>query len=181
MADLELDLSGLDRTIGRLDSLADADFTPLMEEWERVLREETTEGLQAGIGCDGHALPTTWRERNPESQWMLSRKSRKPFRALGYLEAGDGPPLVPRTTWRFFSLMRTGSGRDGNGTWFAQMGWPGFTSDDGRYWIPGLHARPGADARYPQRDAISRPYPEAIVRAKQALQDYVRSLIRGKP
>jgi len=173
---MNIDLSGFDRLSQRITTFVDADYTPLMEEWERILHEENEAGLKRGEDCDGNPMPPTWRERHDESRWMRG-KGGKPFKALGKQEGGTGPPLLPRDTSRAVELAMTRSGRDGSAVWFAALGWPGFATNSG-LWIPSLHAHPDADARYPRRDIISRPRPAAIKRARKALRSYVRSLMR---
>lgn len=147
----------------RLAAVGNLNPRPLLEEWERILESDNRRRSRAGLDCNDLPLPPTVRE-------IEGRRS-----------LGTGPPLMPNYAGSrlvspgIVNVRHQVNERGG----FAELAWNAFDSRDGRS-ILGMHARPGAGARYPARDVISHPTPTAVRLARRALVLWARALIAGE-
>lgn len=175
---VQLDLSALERIRATLERAEGIDFTELMIEGARILQEDNERYLLEGLDCDGRAMPATWRERNPEGFWFTrgAGPGRKRVHVWGGREAGYGPPLLPHRE-QSRAIRNTQVGWTTAEPWAASLTWVGLDTDDGRA-ILGLHAHPGPGAPYPRRDVVSRPRPATVARFVEALDLFVRPLLR---
>jgi hypothetical protein len=154
--------SGLVRIRARLGRVANADYTPLMQEWRRILEEDNERGLIAGEDAFGRPMQTTQRE-------MGAAKSRR---------LGTGKPLAPnRSQSRAIKFTQTTYGKDAQG-WFALLRWVNFLDRKGRQILGHHKAGIPSKGGHIVRDVVSRPRPNAVRRAKEAARKFVRTLLR---
>lgn len=161
-----------------LDRAGKIDFTDLMVRGAQILQEDNERYLLEGLDSDGHAMPATWRERNPEGFWFTrgTGPGRKRVHVRGGQEAGHGPPLVPHRE-QSRAIRDTQVGWTTAEPWMSMLTWVGFDTDDGRA-VLGLHARPEPGAPYPRRDVVSHPRPATIARFVEAMDLFVRPFLR---
>jgi len=157
-------LEGLTKVRKRLEAIQQLDFSPLMVDGERILREDNTRRALAGLDCNDNPMPVTMREINT----AMSRRK------------GTGPPLAPnRRASREINpgVVQTASTR--SAPWLATLRWVGFDAKNGMP-ILGMHAYAvGSNHPYPRRDVISHPTPTAVAKFRAALRAFVRQQLRA--
>ncbi len=171
--------AGIDRLIPRLEMLGEIDFEPLMLEWETILREDNKQGAMEGL--DGYGIPLAAPTYRPDP----NVGTRKPINMTplannnltsSHYRSLDGAPLAPRgMESRIVENFFTRSGRDGQ-DWHAQGGWADVVSVSDVPFLP-FHFR--GERYLPQRD-LAHVRPRALEKAKQALRDFVRRLLRSE-
>jgi hypothetical protein len=164
----------LDQFIGQVNSLADADFEPLMLELELILREDNEQGALAGLDGFGMPLePVTYRPNpnkvKPTNYTILPNNNL----TSSWYRTLDGPPLAPRREEsRIVTQFRTGHYRE-PGAWVAIGAWEDVLSVQGIEFLP-FHFR--GEGNLPVRD-LAHVRPSAMRRAKEALHDFAVALI----
>jgi hypothetical protein len=180
MASSTVNTEGINRLIGRLRALDEIDFEPLMLEWRKILEEDNEEG--ARLGLDGYGVPLDAVTYRPDPK----AGTRKPINydiqnnnnlTSSHYRTLDGPPLAPRGMQsRIVTNFRTAHQRDGK-DWHALGAWEDVLSVQGIPFL-GFHFR--GEGNLPVRD-LAHVRPGALARARQALVDFVRSILGRQP
>lgn len=170
-----LSTAGFDRLSAKLKALGELDYAPLAEVWGSIIEVGNKEGVLAGL--DGYAKPLVlgYRNKNAESRWARNPVNGKPYKMLGYVEGGDGPPLAPH--WeasRVIANFETGWTWEGAGTvkqrWIVIGAWENvFTTKGGVQFLP-FHFR--GEGRLPRRD-LAHIRPNELKAARAALRAFV--------
>lgn len=178
--------TGLVNLERKLDRMANPDFAPLMEQWEKVIVEDNRQGVLSGLDKDGRPLaPVTYRggiakptRRRRNARFGTTAGTFKPGSG-GNLSPSEyrtltGPPLAPRREEsRVITNLVTRSGRTGT-TWHAEAAWADVVSEDG---IPFLDAH--FEGRKQKRRDLRGVRPWGIAEARRLLRAYVRRLWRS--
>ena len=184
-----INLGGFDRWREVLAAILDADYYPLMEQWEVIMTVDNKRGILAGLDKDGNPVkPVTYRpkygqpKRTTPRQRNNVRGRRGTFAGFGVFAAGlhnnltyaeyvrlSGPPLAPRGA---FSRVVTNFGTDATQTgppWFVTGFW-----DD----VVDVKGRPFLDRAFAVRD-MRGVRPQGKDEARKAAVRYVKGLIRA--
>jgi hypothetical protein len=179
MVSTTVNTAGIDRLLGKLRSLEEIDFAPLMLEWETILREDNEEGAMKGL--DGYGVPLAEVTYRPDP----NVGTRKPINTTplpnnnltsSHYRSLDGPPLAPRGMQsRIVENFFTRSGRDGR-DWHTQGGWADVVSVSG---IPFLPFHFNGEGNLPVRD-LAHVRPSALKKAREALLAFVNRFLKGQ-
>jgi hypothetical protein len=157
----QLIMTGFAELDAKLKALVGVDFTPVMEEWEKILKESNRQYRLQGL--DGYGQPLA-----PLS--ALTIKYRRSAKGPADPKA---PPFIP--AWeksRAIASFRTAHGRDG-AAWYAVGAWEDVVSQSGVQFLP-FHFR--GEGRLPVRDLAHVP-DDAAAAAAQVLADFAEGLI----
>jgi hypothetical protein len=190
----------------KLDALVSPDLAPLMVSLTRIIAEDNRRGVLAGTDRDGRPMaPVTYRPIGKAKRVTAAQRNKadarlrtSPYAGFGAYAAGlhnnltraeyerlGGPPLAPRGySSRVITNLKVGWERLPTGVWKAYGYWDEVVSTRG---IPFLHAhfvgartgRRGATA-LPRRD-LRGVRPEGMARARKAIRNYVKDLVRASP
>lgn len=168
---VQLELDGLTRITQKVQGLASLDFTPLMEAWERVLRDDNRAGALAGLDARGVPLaPVRYRPKpGKKIVWTVLRNNNL---TTSHYRALDGPPLAPRReNSRIVTNFETSSSRLSEDSWVTAGYWADVLDVHDR---PFLRYHFKGSGRLPKRDLVG-VRPTAVKRARQALQSFMRA------
>jgi hypothetical protein len=193
------DYGAMMRLFGRL---ADPDPTPMLEEWEGIIRDDNRRGILAGQDKDGNPMvPVAYRPRGEPKKANKRQKNgagiRGIFSGLGPAAAGlhnnltsreyrklGGPPLAPRgpNSRVITNLVTDITTKPVGGIWAAFGYWDEVVSTRG---VPFLMAHftgaatgRGGRAKLPARD-LRGVRPWGRNQAVLAMQRWGRSLLAG--
>ena len=191
------------RLAGMLNRLADPDPTPLLEEWEDVIREDNRRGiLVTQTDCRGNPMvPVKYRPKGAPQRPTRAQQNRAGrrgvFAGLGPHAAGlnnnlttseykrlGGPPLAPRgpNSRVITNLVTVHSTAPVGGEWFAAGYWDEVVSMRGVMFLPahftGANTGRGGRTKLPVRD-LRGIRPQGRMEALKALKRWGRSLLKG--
>lgn len=196
-----VDLSGLDRLIGKMKRIENPDPTPLLVTWMKVIDDDNRKGVLAGLDKDGKRMPgVTYRPVGKAARANARQKNnakgrRGKFSGFGPAAAGlhnnlsgseyrklGGPPLAPRGAFsRVVTNLRTGYGREGPNQWVAYGLWFDVVSRSGTPFLgahfTGAKVGRGKGFKLPIRD-LRGVRPEGRIKARRAAVAWMSDMIR---
>lgn len=196
--------NGFSQLMSGLDSLASPDPTPLLEEWEGVIRRDNKRGILAGEDKDGNPLkPVKYRPVGAPSTQRVKKHQRNNagvrgvFAGLGPHAAGlnnnltsreyrflGGPPLAPRGTSSrvITNLVTAHTTAPVGGEWAAFGWWDEVVSTKGVPFLiahfEGLATGRGHKVKLPVRD-LRGVRPRGKQEALRALRKWGAALLKA--
>ena len=199
-----VDVSGLERLKKRFSKIANANATPLMVTWCKIIDEDNRKGVLAGLDKDGNPMravtyrPVTKKPpklTDAQRNNVARKKRRGKYAGFGANPAGvnnnltpaeyrllDGPPLAPRRAFsRVITNLLTRFGQTAKGSWEAIGYWNEIVSRKGvkflQYHFDGAPLARGK-GRLPKRD-LRGLRPEARDKARKSARAWMLDIIRS--
>lgn len=169
--------SALGRIEAHLRKLADLDYEPLMDSWEKILQADNRRGLMLGLDGEGKPMtPVAYRPKPVKSVDMTilphNNLTSSHYRVL------DGKPLIPRGLGsRAITNFRTAHAKLSDGSWAVVGAWEGIFDVKGRTFM-GHHFE--GRGHLPKRD-LRGVRPQAVAEAQDALQRFLEGFFSTFP